>query len=76
MIKINEGKSAAIFCYQVAALVPDIFCDFYIMKNHKIVKNSAITKARGKISTNFESSQFYNFLMFVELILKQSNFTE
>ncbi len=31
---------------QVAAWVPDIFCNFYFVKNHKIANNSATTKAR------------------------------
>jgi hypothetical protein len=52
----NEGISAAIFCYQVAAMVPDVFCNFYIVKNHKIDNNSATTEA--KISTYFESLEF------------------
>jgi hypothetical protein len=34
--KNNEGISAASFCHQVAALVPDTFCNFYLVKNHKI----------------------------------------
>ena len=44
----NEGISAASFCHQMAALVPDIFCNFYIVKNHKIANNSATTEAREK----------------------------
>jgi hypothetical protein len=43
---INEEKSAASFCCQEAALDPDMFCDFYIVKNHKIANNSATTEAR------------------------------
>jgi hypothetical protein len=46
MVEPNEGKSAASFCCQVAALVPDMFCNFYFVKNHKIVKNTTTTKAR------------------------------
>ncbi len=57
----NEGKIAASFCWQVAALVPDMFCNFYLLKNHKIAKSSATTEARGKISTYLESSEFYRF---------------
>jgi hypothetical protein len=30
----------------VAARAPDIFCDFYLRKNHKIADNSTTTKAR------------------------------
>jgi len=43
---------------QVAAWVPDMFCNFYFMKNHKIAKNSTTTKARDKISTDLESLEF------------------
>jgi hypothetical protein len=42
----NEGKSAASFCCQVAAWLPDMFCNFYIVKNHNIAKNLTATKAR------------------------------
>jgi hypothetical protein len=35
----NEGKTAASFCHQVTALVPDMLCNFYLVKNHKIAKN-------------------------------------
>jgi hypothetical protein len=50
-----RGESAASFFRQVAALFPDMFCDFYLVKNHKIVKNSTATKAKEKISTDLES---------------------
>jgi hypothetical protein len=42
----NEGKSAVSFCRQVAAWFPDLFCNFYLVKNHQIAKNSTTTKAR------------------------------
>jgi hypothetical protein len=42
----NEGKSATSFCCQVAALIPDMCCNFYLVKNHKIDQNSTTTKAR------------------------------
>jgi hypothetical protein len=54
----NEGISAANFSCQVAALVPDMFCNFYLMKNHKISNNSASNEAREKISTDWESLKF------------------
>ncbi len=54
----NEGKSAASFCRQVAAWFPDMFCNFYLVKNHKITKNSTTTKAGEKISTYLESLEF------------------
>jgi hypothetical protein len=55
---LNEGRSAASFCHQVAALVPGMFSKFYLLKNHKIAKNSTTTKAREKISTDLESFKF------------------
>jgi hypothetical protein len=30
----NEGISAVSLCHQVAASVPDMFCNFYLVKNH------------------------------------------
>jgi hypothetical protein len=50
---MNEGKSAASFCHQVAAWVSDMFCNFHLAKNHKIAINLATTEAREKISTLF-----------------------
>ncbi len=49
-IKRNEGESATSFCRQVAELSPDMFCNFYLVKNHKIGINSTTTKAIEKIS--------------------------
>jgi hypothetical protein len=40
----NEGKSAASFCRQVAVWFPDMFGNFYLVKNHKIAKNSTTSK--------------------------------
>ncbi len=57
----NERKSAAIFCHQVAACVPDMFCNFYLVKSHKIAYNSATTEAIEKLSTDLESTEFYTF---------------
>jgi hypothetical protein len=42
----------------VAAWVLDMFCDFYLVKNHIIVKNSTTTKAEEKISTDLEPLEF------------------
>jgi hypothetical protein len=58
---VNEGKSVASFCCLVAALVPDMFCNFYLVKNHKIANNSAATQAKEKIRTHLESSEFKTF---------------
>ena len=44
----NEEKSAASFWHQVAAWFPNMFCDFNLVKNHKIDNNSATTEAREK----------------------------
>jgi hypothetical protein len=48
VMQLNEGKSAASFCRQVAAWFPDMFCYFYFVKKHKIAKNSTATEARKK----------------------------
>jgi hypothetical protein len=56
-----RGKSAASFCRPMAACVPDMFCNFYLVKNNKIAKYSATTKAREKISTDLESLEFQIF---------------
>jgi hypothetical protein len=53
-----EGKSAASFCHKVAAWFHDMFCNFYLVKNHKIAKNSATIKAGEKRSTDLESLEF------------------
>jgi len=57
-VSYNEVKSAASFCRQVAAWFPDMFCNFYVVKNHKIAKVSTATKAREKISVGWESLEF------------------
>jgi hypothetical protein len=44
----NDGKLAASFCRQVAALVPDMFCNFYLVKNYIVAKNST-TKVSEEI---------------------------
>jgi hypothetical protein len=50
----------------VAVWFPDKFCNFYLVKNHKILKNSITTKARRKINTDLESLEFYkNFDVFL-----------
>ena len=54
----NEGKSATRVCHQVAAWVPDVFHNFYLVKNHKIAYNPTTTDAREKVSTDLESLEF------------------
>jgi len=54
-----RGKSTASFCRLVAAAwFPDMFCNFYLVKNHKIIKSSTTTKAREQISADLESLKF------------------
>ncbi len=45
----------------MAAWLTDMFYNFQLVKNHKIAENSAITKAREKLSTDLESLEFYKF---------------
>ncbi len=40
------------------ALFPDMLCNFYLVKNHKIANNRATAEAREKISTDTESLEF------------------
>jgi hypothetical protein len=44
----------------VAALVPDMFCNLYSLKNHKIANNSTTTKDREKIDAYLESLDLEN----------------
>ncbi len=44
----------------MAALVLDMFCKFYLVKNHKIAINSTTTNASEKIKTDLESFEFHN----------------
>ncbi len=54
----NQDKSAGKFCHQLAAWVPDMFWNFYLLKNCKMVNNSATTEALEKISANLELGKF------------------
>ncbi len=42
----------------MAAWVPDMFCNFYLVKNYKIDNNSVTTEARENLSTDLESLEF------------------
>jgi hypothetical protein len=42
----------------VAERALDIFCNFYLVKSHKIAKNAETTEAREKIRTDLESVEF------------------
>jgi hypothetical protein len=44
----------------VAAWLSDMFCNFYLVKNHKFANNSETTEAREKISTYLESLEFFD----------------
>jgi hypothetical protein len=44
----NQDKSAAKFCYQLAAWAPDMFWNFNLLKTCKIANNSATVKVREK----------------------------
>jgi hypothetical protein len=39
----------------VAALVPDMFCNLYLLKSHKIDYKSATIEAREKVSADLKS---------------------
>ena len=54
--QLQMWELAASFYCQLAAWFPDMFCNFYVMKNYKIAENSTPTKARENIST--ESLEF------------------
>ncbi len=45
----------------MAAWDSDMFCNFYLVKNHKIANNSTTSKAGEKISTYLESLEFHKF---------------
>jgi hypothetical protein len=62
IIVSNEGESADSFCHQLAALFPDMFCNFQLVKNHNIAKNSTTTKV--KITTDLESLELKKSCMF------------
>ncbi len=55
----------------------DMFRNFYLVKNHKIVHNSTTTKAIEKISTDLESLEFKEFfdVCFTKFKKIQPNFT-
>jgi hypothetical protein len=61
----NEVESSASFCRWVATWFPDMPCNFYFVKNHKIDKDSTTTKAREKICTDLESLEFQSLLLYV-----------
>ncbi len=56
----NWDKSRANICHQVVAWVPDVFCNFYLVKNCIIANNSTTTNAREPMSTNMESLELFD----------------
>jgi hypothetical protein len=50
---VNEGGLAASFCRKVAALLPDMFCHFHLVKNHKIAKTQQPLKLEKKNKHRF-----------------------
>jgi hypothetical protein len=61
----NECKSAASFCYQLAAWIPNVFFNFLLVKKHNIANTSTTTEAREKISIDLESLDFKKKMMYV-----------
>jgi hypothetical protein len=57
-LALHKDKAAASFCYQEAARVPYIFCNFYVVKDHQIANNLTTTKAREKLSTYLKLIEF------------------
>jgi len=49
----------------MTALFSNRFCNFYLVKNHKIANNSRTTKATVTICMYMESLDFRNILMYV-----------
>jgi hypothetical protein len=59
----NKDKSAANFCHHVVVRVWDRFCNFYLVKNHKIVDSSITTEAREKYEYNLGILRVLEFFM-------------
>jgi len=53
-----RGYKLSVSAARPGTLVPDMFYNFYLVKNHKVANNSTNTKAREKISTFLESLEF------------------
>ncbi len=57
----------------MAAWVPAMSCNFYIVKSSKLANNSDTTEAREKLSTDLESLEFEK--CFDACLTKFENFT-
>ncbi len=56
-------------------MVPDTFCNFYIVKNHKIAKNSTTTNAGEKKHRFGGILRIKKTFMYVWLTLKSIEFS-
>ncbi len=45
-------------------MFPDMFCNFYLVKNHKIAKTSEMTKAREKNEHGLGILRILDFFMY------------
>ncbi len=68
--------SVARFCYQVAAQVLGMFCNFYLVKSYKIAIASATTESREQNKYRIRILRILEiFWCMFDKIWKQSNFT-
>jgi hypothetical protein len=65
LFKADYLPSGASFCHQVAAQALDIFCNLYLVKNHKIANTLTTTKARENIAAHLISLEFEKFFIYV-----------
>jgi hypothetical protein len=60
VVATRRGNQLPVSACQVAALLTDMLCNFYLAKNHKIAENLTTTKARAKIRRYWESFEFFD----------------
>ncbi len=61
-------KTVASFCHWVAVQFPDLFFNFYLMKNHKVANKSVAIEAREKVNTDLESLYFFMKILIKECL--------
>ncbi len=61
----NQDKSAASFCRHMAEWVPNMFCIFYLTKNHKFANNSTTTKLERNNKIQNPQKFMYIWLNFI-----------
>jgi hypothetical protein len=61
----NEEKSAASFFCHMAAWLPDMYCNLYLVKNNKIDINSTTTEARIKNQHRFAILRILEFFFII-----------